>query len=76
MARMCPKCAVVERTQWPTQCAGHALKDGTFGEYARCGPECAACKLNVPGVRMYVVAGFGLSRPGARVIHLSLSKIS
>jgi hypothetical protein len=34
----------------------------TFRECAGCGLECAARKLNVPGVRMYVCAGLGLSR--------------
>ncbi|KAJ7818363.1 hypothetical protein B0H13DRAFT_1922284 [Mycena leptocephala] len=43
----------VKKTRRPTECACHPLKGGTFGEYAGCGPECAVCKLNVPGVRMY-----------------------
>jgi hypothetical protein len=42
-------------TRRPTQCAGHALRGGTFG-------ECAFRQVNVPGVRMYVSAGLGLSR--------------
>ncbi|KAJ7839285.1 hypothetical protein B0H13DRAFT_1911308 [Mycena leptocephala] len=52
----------VKKTRRPTECAGDPLKGGTFREYAGWGTECAACELNVPGVRMYVRAGFGLSR--------------
>ncbi|KAJ7899747.1 hypothetical protein B0H13DRAFT_1883740 [Mycena leptocephala] len=51
-------------TRRPTECAGHLLKGGTFGEYAGCGPECAACKLNVPGVRMYNDEGLDIFYEG------------
>jgi hypothetical protein len=51
---------VVERTRWPTQCAGHVFMGSTFGGCAGCGPECATSQLNVPGVRMYVCAVLGL----------------
>jgi hypothetical protein len=35
------------------------------GECAGCSPECAVRQVNVPGIRMYVSAGLGLSRDNA-----------
>ncbi|KAJ7924162.1 hypothetical protein B0H13DRAFT_1864244 [Mycena leptocephala] len=42
----------IEQTRRQIQCAGHPIQGGTFGEFTGCSPECAACRLNVPGVRM------------------------
>lgn len=53
---------MVEPERPPTECAGHILRGGTFRECAGCSLECAARQVNVPGVRMYVSAGLGLSR--------------
>jgi hypothetical protein len=39
------------------ECAALAFMCGTF-------TQCAACELNVPGVRMYVCAALGIYPPG------------